>query len=371
MRAQLSFARRVTRLPNESSPFPRGGRRIVGAAIAIAALAVSACDEPTEPSRTASRAAPSEDLMVFPVGYSMIDLSNWPGSSDATSINAAGTIVGYHGEPGWESGFILSGGTYTSIAPLPTFSNSVPTDINDNGVVVGYSSDYYNFARWVGWVKLPGEAPKPLNQGPCVVTTANAINNVGDIVGFCDSRPAVWHYNGAFTPATLKTLSASDPTGEAKDINDNGLIVGITRSDALGADAAVYWFTPTEPHLIAVYGATSSRAASVSNVSGVAGSYSQGSTQHGFVFGFYVPTKLFDDPAWAISDKGRAIGVKLGSPARAFTAAPGSTTEQLLPVPGSGTSLARAVNDCGTIVGAYYSGSATHAVKWTKTFCDQ
>jgi hypothetical protein len=349
-------------------------RNLITSAIALTALAVSACDTPTQPALNPAHAAPNADLVSFAdgLGYTMVDISNWYGTSEATGINAGGTIVGYHGNVGWETGFILTGQTYTSISPPLGFSNTRPTDINDNGVVVGYSTDYYNSAKWIGWVKLPGQSPTALNKGTCAVTSADGINNVGDVVGMCDSKPALWHDLGASSPVILKSLSDASPTGEARDINDAGIIVGRTKAPGFwGNNAPVYWTSPSQPGLVTISGSLGGEAVSINKYSAVVGTYNTQSQGYGFQYGFIVPTKIYAGFPRAISDRGRVVGVRSGLPPRAFTVSSASTTEALLPVPGTGQSVASAVNTCGTVVGSYNDGALTHAVKWTKPFCDQ
>ena len=52
--------------------------------------------------------------------------------TNATGINASGTIVGFYEAAGVTHGFLLSGGTYTTIDPLGAMSTSAQS-INDMG----------------------------------------------------------------------------------------------------------------------------------------------------------------------------------------------------------------------------------------------
>src|SRR5919206_362905 len=71
------------------------------------------------------------------------------GSTNASGINNAGQIAGYYtASNGNAYGFLLSGGTYTTIDD-PLATGTVPQGINDAGQIVGYYHDsqgnYFNF----------------------------------------------------------------------------------------------------------------------------------------------------------------------------------------------------------------------------------
>jgi probable HAF family extracellular repeat protein len=260
------------------------------------------------------------------------------------------------------------GQTFTDIPWYTDALVNSATDINDNGDVVGYALELFP-GRYVAWIKHPGYPPQPLDRGTCTQTAANGINNLGDVVGWCDNRPALWT-SPAASPVILKSLNAGDPTGVAMDIDDAGLMVGMTRSSA-NAIVAVYWSGPSSPFAMNGPPANPSRAVRTNTALSAVGRYGDGTTQHGFVWRFGGSPTLLSGPATGISDKGRVVGVTADENGRAFTVSPGSTTEALLPIPGTGTSDAHGVNTCGTVVGSYKSGSAAHAVMWTKPFCDQ
>jgi hypothetical protein len=106
---------------------------------------------------------------------------------------------------------------------LPQFENrsGFPLDINDNGVVVGYSATPEGWDAAAVWrdgrVRLLADYP---------VGRANAVNNAGQAVGYGQTLftnyfyPLVWNEE---IPSELPDLGYG---GVANDINNDGVIVG-------------------------------------------------------------------------------------------------------------------------------------------------
>lgn len=186
----------------------------------------------------------------------------------ATDINNAGTIVGY-------SGLLNNGGggagfTWTAPGPLQPISNAgQATSINDNGVAVGYvpqagvtqhayrydgtnppqdlgtfagarsyAHDINNAGVIVGWSNPTASStakraarymsgswsllPGLSNFGD---SEAQAVNDVGDIVGFAGSPSAAFRFKSA-TGTTAFLGSSFGSSRVAWDINDAGFVVG-------------------------------------------------------------------------------------------------------------------------------------------------
>jgi uncharacterized repeat protein (TIGR01451 family) len=120
--------------------------------------------------------------------------------------------------------------TYT-VHVLKNFDVSV-TGMNDQGIVSGRgnvdtASDYFPHAgTWDETGTFTDLDPNFLNDS----SIAMGINNSGDVVGWFGgfanqlSGPVLFT-NGNITPL-LDQNGAEDPNGQARDINDNGLIVG-------------------------------------------------------------------------------------------------------------------------------------------------
>jgi probable HAF family extracellular repeat protein len=150
--------------------------------------------------------------------------------------------------------------TTTVVGNAPVTGLSEALDLNDAGVVVGQEDTVFPFI----WrptspngtsgtsTRLPS-LPHPLQQ----TGVATAVNNAGDVVGFCDTTDAggttVTHavlWQGGVGPAIdLNTLvpnpfSLGTFLGESKarGINDNGFIVGV--SDSLSGVPHAFLFDP-------------------------------------------------------------------------------------------------------------------------------
>ncbi|HSM05087.1 MAG TPA: hypothetical protein VK858_10685 [Longimicrobiales bacterium] len=150
----------------------------------------------------------------------------------ALGINRSGQIVGVSETEGELQAFVWDEGTFTALPPGPAAAFAYAEDINDHGVVVGWSGGggvvTQDATVWIDGV--PARLP-PL----AYETAAWAINQRGEIVGGSnpdyqfDGRGVRW-VDGAVedlpTPPDVEGSSASD-------INDRGQIVGFAGGAAV------------------------------------------------------------------------------------------------------------------------------------------
>jgi len=149
----------------------------------------------------------------------------------ANGINATGQIVGYYINAGGNHGFLLSGGTYTSLDdPLATQGTNA-LGINAAGQIVGSystSSGIHGFI-YDGNSYITLDDPSAFN-----LTVASGINGAGQIVGYYNDNSLNPH-GFLFTPhpftpgGTYTTLDDpfAGPRGTiATGINGPGQIVG-------------------------------------------------------------------------------------------------------------------------------------------------
>ena len=134
-------------------------------------------------------------------------------------INASGQIVGGNGQ-----GFLLSGGTLTTIAP-PGALSSAASRINDAGQIVGWFS---NAAGTHGFL-LSGSTFTTIDvPGAALGTQALGISATGQIVGVFTDAKSVSHgfllSGGTF--ATVDVPIAMGGNTVAHGINVNGQIAG-------------------------------------------------------------------------------------------------------------------------------------------------
>jgi len=124
------------------------------------------------------------------------------------------------------------------------FSRISVTDINNAREMVGLQSGVRTALYWSAPDATPEALPLPAFGGSITAVEAEAINNVGDVVGwFVETRgtgnrtttinhAVVWHHGASgWTATALPDLSATDT--RAYDINDNGIIGGYAGGGAV------------------------------------------------------------------------------------------------------------------------------------------
>jgi uncharacterized membrane protein len=158
--------------------------------------------------------------------------------SEATGINNTGQIVG-----GWAivsnhvQGFVLSGSFYTTLNAAPPATNAtVPVSINDLGQIVGITGVIGDPSGAVAGFLYSGGIFTPINAPGALVTFVNSINNAGVIVGFGQSAGAGFNdgdgfidIGGVLTPFNVPGALQTQPSS----INNLGEIVG-AYTDAQG-----------------------------------------------------------------------------------------------------------------------------------------
>lgn len=250
--------------------------------------------------------------------YSVIDLGASAGSSP-TAVSDAGHISGVYFAPGGQRrGFVSDRGVFSDIGTLGGIAQAL--DVNDSGVVVGYSVDGQNRQRAVRVVEGLMTDLGVLSGG--IHANANAINDSGWIVGMSQKRfgnetyqrAALWRngtimdlgtFGGEYSEAVAANNAGqvvgwawyplptrrqhafiwSDATGMidlgtlggytsiASDINDHGAVVGFSNvAPASGGGHAFLW-TPEDGmvDLGAPPGNSESFAAAINNAGLIVG----------------------------------------------------------------------------------------------------
>ncbi len=183
----------------------------------------------------------------------MTGLDNLPGGSSATpfALNNIGQAVGWAALPEGVAGVApviwqSSGAVRRLPNEFPFTTTGQASDINDNGLVVGFVRGVDPPSIAVQWDsnqndRLSELVPEP---GSGDSTTAQAANNLGQVL--ISSWPRGWYLygDGLFVP--LADL-IDGPNGwtdlYAADINDSGTVVGTGR---LGGIRRAFVMTPTE-----------------------------------------------------------------------------------------------------------------------------
>ena len=163
-------------------------------------------------------------------------------------INNRGQIVGFRNNDTQSSGFLLSGGRYTTIQ-YPRSLSSAAYGINDRGQIVGDYSGADGISH--GFVSLRGRFTA-INVPDHAHTSPRDINNLGQVVGMTTNSSGVDDrgfllWKGQFTIIQIP----GSTTTVVNAINDSGRIVG-TYVDSAGRshgfEADVYQFVSLVQH---------------------------------------------------------------------------------------------------------------------------
>jgi probable HAF family extracellular repeat protein len=175
---------------------------------------------------------PCQDFYGVPDGWVESGESyarvSFPGAisytTDAIGINDQGQVTGEYELPsGAVYGYLLSGGSYTTINPSNS-SGSGAYGINNAGDIVGYYCTNSN-CTIAGFLQSGGNTTTITVPG-ATSTTAWGVNNSDDVVGYYTNASGVY---GGFLWQEGQFTLLSDPLGVqtyATGINDAGQIVG-------------------------------------------------------------------------------------------------------------------------------------------------
>jgi uncharacterized membrane protein len=169
--------------------------------------------------------------------YTTLDDPSAKGTT-AIGINTSGQIVGIYQDASFNyHGFLLSGGIYTTLdEPFAGVDGIFPNNINDAGQIVGTFDQSLAGQDFGFGFLLSGGVYTTLNDPSGVVgsTVAQGINNSGQIVGaYLDANNFTTIHGFLYSGGTYTTFddplatTATEPFG----INDMGQIVG-TYDDA-------------------------------------------------------------------------------------------------------------------------------------------
>jgi probable HAF family extracellular repeat protein len=202
------------------------------------------------------------------------------GKTDALGINDTDQIVGnYRDASGGRHGFLLSGGTYTTLDD-PLATNTFASGINASGQIVGYYRDasggFHGFL-------LSGGTYTTLDDPLAFAGTTRAfgINDMGQIVGSYDNASGG---HGFLLSGGMYT-TIDDPLGTdtfASGINAAGQIVGTYETTTPGTHSFLYsggLFTTMDDPVVN----TQTIAHGINDNSQIVGTLIDGTGNHGFL----------------------------------------------------------------------------------------
>lgn len=167
--------------------------------------------------------------------YSLTDLGDLPGGPDdsrANGMNDLGQVVGSSrfadGFPFTSrGGFFWSAGTMTDLGRLPgDIDFWTANGVNNDGIVVGERQSTSTSFQALRWDRRTGEVVVLPELSGTGSTEAEAVNSMGQIVGRSRGMAALWSGDNVSALAPLPDFVAS----AARDINDLGLVVGISEN---------------------------------------------------------------------------------------------------------------------------------------------
>lgn len=183
-------------------------------------------------------------------GGAMLDIGSLGGNSRAEDINNSGVVVGFSRLStsqfdGTEGAFVYRDGVISNLGVLaPGTALARAHGINDSGQIVGDSGTGDNTSQ-KAFIYSAGSMELLLSADSPSPSYARAINEFGDAAGFFEQRcfgPGAWMLKGG----TLTELELADNSpypctpGIANDINDNGAVVGRATFPGAGFRAFVY-----------------------------------------------------------------------------------------------------------------------------------
>lgn len=162
------------------------------------------------------------------VNGSIVDLGILPGISGpfgvvgglANTLNESGQIVGFQYANSGVIPILWQNGVPTELSKLRDGDSAEPRDINESGIIVGYSG-----GQPVSWQKgvisaLPG----------CSSGNAYGVNDVGQAVGYCGSDAVLWDSDG------MKIIGPDVALG----IDNNGTVIGRTSDNPLASQTFLW-----------------------------------------------------------------------------------------------------------------------------------
>jgi probable HAF family extracellular repeat protein len=220
-----------------------------------------------------------------------IDLGTLGGAlSETRALNNHGTVVGMAQKPG-DASFqrhptvwtVRPGGVETT--ELGPFVQGQAEDVNDRGVVVGWSA-----ATLTGppaafrWTRRDGIETIPPLGGPR--SQATGINGAGDVVGNSTvSPPFVDHAVVWWRDGTVTDIGTMGGNTSARSINDVGEVAGFGQPCPACQPHAFYWSGETGIVDLGTFGGIRSFAFEIDNHGRVTGFYeTPGNIRHAFVW---------------------------------------------------------------------------------------
>lgn len=168
-----------------------------------------------------------------------------PGESLGYAINNHGDVTGVLRSYGSHRAFAYSNGSLIEINPGSTYT--VPTDINDAGVIVGQAGSH-------AFIYQDGAIRRLAPRSQWLESFAMGINNLGQVIGTARPDPRsslafLWEHGTAYDLRDLVDMPSEWDSIVVTDINDVGQIIG----RGCATDCVSFVLTPVpEPFMAAL-----------------------------------------------------------------------------------------------------------------------
>jgi probable HAF family extracellular repeat protein len=293
--------------------------------------------------------------------------------SEARNVNDQGQIVGT--APGLNA-FVWENGAARSLGVLPGMTSSRGEDINSNGDVVGYYFDASGHHAFI-WTASGGMQPLPGTLGGCC-TLARQINDNGLIVGEATLPGGSATHMVAWENGVMRDIQGSQPRSAFPwGLSNSGVAVG--QLD-VGFEGGFSWSEATGVvHLTGLSG-PNDVPMDVNSIGQIVGwaPAAGSSVPTAFLWKNGSRTNLGtlggqSSVAWAINEAGEIAGRsevagkgKTAGGFRAFLWTPTTGMRDLgLPDPYK-NAQAMGLNSTGWVVGAAYASGGSRAVLWKR-----
>jgi probable HAF family extracellular repeat protein len=388
--AQASCPHRHVRMARGASPIPGAATWLHRRAwLSVCGALLLAAGAPATPAAAVAPAvAVARPMPIQPVP---VDLGTLPGGTDSRALgeNEEGQVVGWSyttldNHPAVHAFSWTEGGGMVDLSSLVSFggADSAASEVSDNGQIAGYSFTRSELPHAYSWTRAGGLVDLGTLPGGSE-SRATRVNNRGQIVGWADTTSIqsgadsgirhAFSWTQAGGMVDLGTFGGSASTAAA--VSDSGQVVGFSDL-ASGAWHAFLWTQAAGMRDLGTLGGSTSDAHAINDDGQVVGQSTTAKNGPTHAFSWTQAGGMVDlgtlgsgiSIARGVSNNGEVVGYSntaKNGPTHAFSWTQAGGMVELDPLPGDSSSYAEAVNDSGQVVGwSVDAAGHSHAALW-------